>query len=139
MSVAIYPVLEREIPGLQPELTVSGKALSWRIEALDALAQELGLPALLSFFSTNEAEVRDMMGLAEEESLTFEVAEEWFNPSEALITVRGLRDYIRQNPETIPNESGNSAEAVMGDLNDIETVLTAAEQHRVRFHFAMDI
>ncbi len=139
MSVAIYPVLETEISGFQAELTVSGKALSWRIEALETLAQELGLSTLMSFFSTDESEVGDMIGLEEGEALDFEVSEDWFNPTEALKTVRGVREYIRRNPGRLPDESGQSAEAVVGDLNDIETVLITAEQHGVRFHFAMDI
>lgn len=142
----VYPVFERETPGVQPELEVTGKTLSWSCEELEALAQQLGLPTLISFFSTDEDEVRGLIGADDDEDapLGFEVVEEWFSPADGLRTVRGLRDYICNNPEwaTGAKWARGKPEAVqwlLEDLSGTEAMLSLAEQNGTRFHFAIDV
>ena len=134
MSVAVYPVLESEIAGLEPHLTVSGKALARNVEELEALARSLNVLSLMHFYSTNADEVAEMMGLEEGETPDFPVEEEWFSPAEALSTVRVLRVHIRSSPAGLEDP-----EWILDDLEAIESALVAAEQHGIRFHFAMDL
>ena len=134
MSVAIYPVLESEIAGLEPHLIVGGKALARNVEALEALAKLLNVLPLMHFYSTNADEVSEMMGLEEGEAPDFPIEEEWFNPAEALSTVRMLSIHIRSSPEGLEDP-----EWVLDDLDAIESTLFAAKQRGIRFHFAMDI
>jgi hypothetical protein len=74
---------------------------------------------LLSFFSASEDDL--------------EVIEEaWFDPSEALETVRAYLAAV---------ESGSVvgvAEGVEDDLSDLESILVDAEHSETRFHLAID-
>jgi hypothetical protein len=79
MSTALYVVREDG----EFESDIDGKALNDSVELLDGLAPQLGVTPLLSFFSASEDDL--------------EVIEEaWFDPSEALETVRA--DWRRSSP-----------------------------------------
>ena len=134
MSVAVYPVFETDIPGVEPHLMVSGKGIGGNVEALEALAQFLETPSLMQFFSVSADEVAGAMGLGEGDLPDFEVVEEWFSSKDALATVCTLRDYVHSRPETVEN-----ADWVVEDLDAVAAALITAAENSVRFHFAMDI
>ena len=134
MSVAVYPVFETDIPGIEPHLVVGGKGIGGNVEVLEALAQALEIASLMQFFSVSADEVAETMGLEEGELPDFEVIEEWFDPASALATTRTLRDYVRAHPESVEN-----ADWVIEDFDEAAAALILARENGVRFHFAMDI
>jgi hypothetical protein len=133
MSVAIYVALEKEIPGFDAS-SVCGKCLEKAQARLDGIARERRLTPLTDFLSTAPEDVlgffEDMGGMPEGLQPP---AEEWFDPAEGLRTVRGLLDYLRDNPTSVPRARG-----VRDDLEAAEAVLAAAREHGVRFHLAID-
>ncbi len=133
MSVALYIALEKEIPGFDAS-SVCGKHLEKAQAKLDGVARERGLTALGDFLSTDPEDVRAFFGVegGMPEGLQLP-AEQWFDPTEGLRTVRGLLSYVRENPAGVSRARG-----VREDLEAAEAVLLAATQHGVRFHLAVD-
>ena len=134
MSVAVYPIFETDIPGIEPHLVVGGKGIGGNVEVLEALARSLEVAPLMQFFGVSADEVAETMGLEEGELPDFEVTEEWFDPVSALATTRTLRDYVRAHPESVEN-----ADWVIEDFDEVAAALILARENGVRFHFAMDI
>ena len=130
----VYPVFETDIPGAQPHLSVSGRALSDELETLEKLTEAIHIPSLMHFFSTSAEEVAGLMGLEEGEMPRFPVEEEWFSPSEALLSVRALRTHLHSSRDEMKNSKW-----ILADLDAIEETLITAEHHGIRFHFAIDI
>ncbi len=133
MGVALYVALEKEIPGFDAS-SVSGKFLAKAQKKLDGIAQRKGLKPLEDFISTNPEEI---LGLLEDvggvpDGLEIP-AEQWFRPSEGLKTVRGLLQYLRDDPSGIRN-----VRDVINDLEATAEVLAAAAKKRIRFHLAVD-
>jgi hypothetical protein len=60
--------------------------------------------------------------------------EEWFSAEEGLATVRGLIAFVKERPEKF-----RLVEHLVGDLEDVERYLRAAQEHGVRFHLSLDI
>jgi hypothetical protein len=60
-------------------------------------------------------------------------AEQWFEPAEGLMTVRGLLNHLRADPSGVRN-----IERVISDLEATEQVLVAAADQGVCFHLAVD-
>jgi hypothetical protein len=60
--------------------------------------------------------------------------EEWFSPEEGLATVRGLIEFVKERPEKF-----RLVEHLVGDLEEVERYLRAAQEHGVRFHLSVDI
>ena len=114
------------------ELPHKGKALLFAQYHLEVFARELELPPLKKFFSSDPTALagyfRDQ-GLDPEQ---YELPdEEWFNPAEALPTVRALVDRLDEDPGPV-----QSLEKVRADLAMILNVLTEAEATGERFHIA---
>jgi hypothetical protein len=130
MSVALYIVLEKEIPEF--DSYVNGKPPADAEPELARIAAELGLQPLMDFFSADPAEFLD-----EEELDSFELPPApivWHEASEGLRTIEGLLDYLRQHPQILPNRA-----RVIADLEGFVRVLKMAEQHRVRWYLCIDI
>jgi hypothetical protein len=137
MGAALYIVLEKDVPGLDP--FVNGKALSASEKRLDALAKKLRVSPLMDFFSINPGDALDF--IEEEAEATGEAvgelplmaAEQWFEAAEGLRTVRALRAHLSANPTALRNTN-----AVMSDLDEFATVLDKASSQKVRWHLAVD-
>ena len=132
MGVAIYVVLERELTEAEPLIIhMSGKALAGAMDDLEALAEELGVPSLLSFFGASSEEYEelldDMVGAPD----LAPPPEPWFSAAEGLRTVRALLARLRAPEEEFVD--------ALTDLEDMERILAIAEREQVRFHVAMDI
>jgi hypothetical protein len=138
MSVSLSVQLEP--PALDPGLTFGDSIAGWT--NCDAAARALGLVPLGDFHSLTPwqaEEFADDMGL---DLATWR--EQWFSPAEGLKTVRGLLDYIREDPDrfcreartAVPLWEGEGDErAYIDDLEIIEKILVDAEKRGVRFHF----
>jgi hypothetical protein len=131
VSVALYIVLERLIPGL--DHGVNGKALGRAGKLLDSLAQKAGTKPLMGFFSA-PPEAMSEFALShgmETESETEFPPEQWFPPEEGLATIRDLK-------ATAKAEKIEQLEKILSDLDEFERVLEFAREHGVRWHLAVD-
>lgn len=133
MSACLYIVVEGEDPGF--DIFVNGRALARNEDALEKMAQRVGVKPLLEFFS---ADVNSMALLLEEGAGDPEWAKtlpppQWFAPEDGLITVRTLLDHLRASPTSL----GNETEAVAQEMEEFERVLHKAAQRQLRWQLAV--
>ena len=126
MGAALYIALERQIPDFDPFM--GGKALSKASGQLDAIAKSLGVRPLTEFFSADPDVVAEFLDEGAEAPPQL-----WFSASEGLSTVRALHAYITANPSAAPGP-----DMVLGDLSDMERVLTTASEHTVGWCLQVD-
>lgn len=136
MGAAIYPVLERELEGVDTQ--TNGKALARYESELAALAKTLGVPDLMSFHSVSADEVADFLEMdlsdAAPDAETLEMpSEQWHEAIAGLAAVRALREKIEADRDGV-----SDAAAIGEDLAELERVLTVASERGVRFHLAVD-
>jgi hypothetical protein len=127
MSAALYIVLEKDVDF---DYFVNGKVLSRVEPQLAELAEELGVPSLMSFFSVSpeEAEAFDI----DLDEIEIPPAQ-WFDAVEGLRTVRALIDHLEGSPDSLAN-----TDAILRDLREYEKVLGQADAQKVRWHLAVD-
>lgn len=125
MSVSIYPVLNKDVPGF--DVTgMSGKALAAAVFAPKSAFAVLG-----NFYSINEDELREF--IAGEIEVP---AEKWFSPADGLTVVRG---FSAQSTTTLVGlDAGDFAEWLANDLRALEKLLVLAQEHGALFYLAMD-
>ena len=131
MSVALYIVLERPIPGF--DHSVNGKALGRAGEVLDVLAEKAGTKPLMKFFSASPEEMSAVAAdhaVGADDETQFP-PEQWFAADEGLATIRGLRNAAR-------TERAENLEKILADLDEFERVLGLAKEHGVGWHLAVD-
>src|ERR1700739_140765 len=105
MSASMYIVVEGEDPGF--DIFVNGRALARNEDALEKLAERLGVKPLLEFFS---ADVNSMALLLDEGAGDPEWAKtlpppQWFSPREGLITISALLEYLREVPAALGGDT----------------------------------
>src|SRR5579864_989898 len=126
--------LERDLPGVEIA-TGSGVTLLYLQRQIDELAERLELQPLSRFFSTNPEAVSTYLAEQGLNPAEFDLPdEEWYDPADALETIRGLLTAIRAEPESIPK-----GDRIVSDLEGIEQVLALAAQQDVRFHLAREL
>jgi hypothetical protein len=132
MGAGWYVALEREVPGVGGVLPHKGKALLFAQHHLEEITRRLGLTPLKAFFSSDPSAVaaylQDQGIVADADELD---AEEWYDPADALPTVRALLEAIADPPVGL-----GQVERVRADLSAMEAVLTTAAASAVRFHIA---
>jgi hypothetical protein len=132
MGAGWYVAMDRDFPGVSGRLPHNGKALLFAQHHLEEMTRAAGLPPLKAYFSSDPAALADYLvdqGLAaNEEDLA---AEEWFDPADALPTLRHLIDGLSDAPAGL-----GQIERVRADLGAMEAILAAAAEHGIRFHIA---
>jgi hypothetical protein len=132
MGAGWYVALEKEVSGLGGVLPHNGKALLFAQHHLEEITRRLGLPALKAFFSSDPAAVAAYLREQGVTADTDDLAdEEWYDPTDALPTVRQLLDELAQPPPGIAQ-----IDRVRADLAAMEGVLVTAQRLGVRFHIA---
>lgn len=130
MSVAWYVVLERPIPSL--DQNVNGQALAHAADELDALAKEIGVQPLISFFSASPA---DLLAFAEDEGVHAKFAsmepECWFSAEQGLKTVAALARAI-----SVREIYGK--QRIPAELREFQDVLRSASEHGISWHLKID-
>src|SRR5262249_36286484 len=99
MGAGWYVALERGITGVSGTLPHHGKALLFAQHHLEEITREREVPALKEFFSSDPAAVAEYLlsqGIAADPHEL--AAEEWYDPADALPTVRQLLDRLREPP-----------------------------------------
>lgn len=129
---AFYIVLQEKIPGADG-IGLEGRALSKYNAKLEELAQHLGVRSLMSFFSTDEREVRELLGDEGAEKLGSAIPnEEWFSAELGLTTISALLNALAMEPS--PENS-----KLIKELNRFQRALEAAQLKKIRWHLAIDI
>jgi hypothetical protein len=135
MGSSFYPVLERDIEGLEPELEVSGKALARNMDTLELICQQAGVRSLMDFYSESTDETAEHLAEELDESLAEAldgIPLVWFEPAEGLATVRALRSALLQRTD-------DWVEAMRDDLDALERVLVRAQTAGTRFRLRIDL
>jgi len=128
MSVAWYIVLERNVPGF--DHGIDGKVLGHASKALDAVAEEAGVPPLMEFFSASPEELAAFAEDQGIDSTDSELpAEAWFSAEDGLKTVRALLQAA---------EDGKLAGNIADELRAFKKVLEVARDNGVGWHLAVD-
>ena len=132
MGAGWYVALERDMPGHGGVLPHNGKALLFSQHHLEEITRRLGLMPLKAFFSSDPKAISDYLKEQGIESDPDELSEEaWFDPDDALPTVRQLLESLADPPIGLGH-----VERVRADLAAMEVVLIAADKAGVRFHIA---
>src|SRR5262249_40533424 len=99
MGAGWHVALEKDVAGIGGALPHAGKALLFAQHHLEEIARSRELPPLKEFFSSDPTAVAAYLraqGIeADEEELA---AEEWFDPADALPTVRALLESLHDPP-----------------------------------------
>ena len=145
MGMGYYPALNPPVPGIQPELIVSGKTLAEAMPALDELSEQLGVQKLGSFHSESIEESFALLGESVPPGMP-EKPIEWFEPEMGLKTIRALRNHVASHTQISllvkdarDREKTVELDGVMTDLQQLENVLGTAAQHKSKFRLRIDI
>jgi hypothetical protein len=131
MGVALYIVPEREVEGL--DTFVNGKALG-HSEHLEQLAERAGVRPLMEFFSQDPEDLAEFLDTEGAEPTADGLpAEQWFPAADGLVTVRGLLSYLSAESTAVPD-----ATAIIGDLQEFESVLGRLAAEGVQWHLSVD-
>ena len=122
------------VPAFDPKLGVAfegdGAALFHHASALDAIAEERGIPLLTSFADDREPPP-DFDGYPEDLAEALGPWTAWFSATDGLRCVEGLLSRLEGNAAlraTIP-----AVDAVMEDLSALQDVLIIAKKKHARF------
>ncbi len=130
MGSAIYIVPETPVPGLDDFNNGTAVAKIDEVE-LDELCKRLKVTSIWAFVSQDPGQFADFFEDGAEAANDLP-AEAWFDPSEGLRTVRALHGHLASHPQALQH-----AEELVEDLQDYEWVLSALEEQRVKWHFAV--
>lgn len=90
------------------------------------------LPSLEDFFSEDIDTMIEQEHMDEAERDSGEIVEEWFDPAEAMVVVRTLRESFA-NGKDVPFRS-----LFLNFLDDLMQKLTLAKDHDVQFHLEFE-
>jgi hypothetical protein len=133
MSASLYIVVEGEDPGF--DIFVNGRALARNEDALEKMAQRIGVQPLLEFFSADENSMALLLeeGAGDPEWAKTLPPPQWFSPQDGLITICALLDYLKTSPSAL----GTETSAVMREIEEFERVLRKTAERQLRWQLAV--
>lgn len=133
MAASLYIVVEGEDPGF--DIFVNGHALARNEDALERMAERLGVSPLLEFFSADENSMALLLehGGGNADWVQHLPAPQWFDPTAGLVTVCALIGFLERTPAAL----GTDTTAVLRELREYERVLRKTAQHALRWHLAV--
>ena len=133
MAASLYIVVEGEDPGF--DIFVNGHALARNEDALERMAERLGVSPLLEFFSADENSMALLLeqGGGNPEWVSHLPNPQWFDPASGLISVRALLDFLEGSPTALGSETAQ----VVWELREYERVLRKTSQRDLRWHLAV--
>lgn len=129
----MYIVVQGEDPGF--DIFVNGHGLARNEDALERLAEKLGVKPLLEFFSADQNSMALLLdeGAGNPDWAKTLPPPQWFTPEDGLITICTLLDYFRTAPATL----GNETEGVIHELEEYERVLRKTADRSLRWQLAV--
>jgi hypothetical protein len=132
MGVAFFPVLEREVEGL--DLSFGGKMLA-RLgdKQVEKRADLLGFEPLMNFFGFDKDFLFEEFGRETDLDLT----EKWFSAEKGLESVKALLEDLTKNPQEYLLTQNEYLGAV-DDLKRLWEILEEARRSQVKWYLAID-
>jgi hypothetical protein len=129
----MYIVVEGEDPGF--DIFVNGHALARNEDALEKLAERLGVKPMLEFFSADENSMALLLeeGAGDPEWAKTLPPPQWFSPEDGLVSIRALLDFLKETPTAL----GSETFAVIGELDEYERVLRKTSHRNLRWQLAV--
>ena len=133
MAASLYIVVEGEDPGF--DIFVNGHALARNEDALERLAESLGVAPLLQFFSADENSMCMLLeqGAGDPGWARHLPEPQWFDPAQGLVTVKALMRFLSETLASF----GSETQPVLTELREYETVLAKTLKHHLRWHLAV--
>jgi hypothetical protein len=133
MAASLYIVVEGEDPGF--DIFVNGQALARNEDALERLAESLGVTPLLQFFSADENSMCLLLeqGAGDPAWARHLPEPQWFEPKDGLVTIKALTEFLSSTPVSF----GSETLPVLSELREYERVLQKAAKYKVRWHLAV--
>ncbi|MBT9330666.1 hypothetical protein [Paracidobacterium acidisoli] len=133
MSASMYIVVEGEDPGY--DIFVNGHALARNEDALEKLAERLGIKPMLEFFSADENSMALLLeeGAGDPEWAKTLPPPQWYTPEDGLVTIGTLLDFLKDAPMSLGSETA----PVMSELEEYERVLRKTALRSLRWHLAV--
>src|ERR1700759_5612957 len=133
MGATLYIVVEGEDPGF--DIFVNGRALARNEDALEKMAQRMGVKPLLEFFSADENSMALLLeeGAGDPEWAKTLPPPQWFSPEDGLVTISKLLSYLRVNPLALGSETRPS----VSELEEYERVLNKTSMRNLRWQIAV--
>ncbi len=129
----MYIVVEGEDPGF--DIFVNGRVLARNEDALEKLAERLGVKPLLEFFSADQNSMALLLeeGAGDPEWAKTLPPPQWFSPEDGLGTISTLIDYLRDAPATLGGDTGN----VIRELEEFQRVLRKTAIRNLKWQLAV--
>jgi hypothetical protein len=137
MALAFVVTLEKDLPEAAAYAKgKTGKALGRESDKLDSAARRKGAEPLTSLLSESQAALRAQLEADGFDPSKMRLPPElWFDAAQGLKTVRALVEYVAANLNDFKQPN-----PILRDLKAAETLLAAAQDAGVRFHFSkMDL
>lgn len=133
MSASMYIVVQGEDPGF--DIFVNGHALARNEDALERLAEKLGVKPLLEFFSADENSMALLLeeGAGDPEWAKTLPPPQWFAAEDGLITICTLLDFLNASPQALGSETAD----VVRELTEYEQVLRKTATRHLRWQLAV--
>jgi len=129
----MYIVVEGEDPGF--DIFVNGRTLARNEDALEKLAERLGVKPLLEFFSADQNSMAVLLdeGAGDPEWAKTLPPPQWFSPEDGLVTISTLIDYLRDAPVALGSDTAN----VVRELEEFQRVLRKTSIRRLKWQLAV--
>jgi hypothetical protein len=133
MSASMYIVVEGEDPGY--DIFVNGRMLARNEDALEKLAERLGVQPMLEFFSADQNSMAVLLdeGAGDPEWAKTLPPPQWFSPQDGLETISTLADFLRESPAFLGADTGS----IVRELEEFERVLQKTALRNLRWQLAV--
>src|SRR3984885_1648593 len=133
MSASMYIVVEGEDPGY--DIFVNGHALARNEDALEKLADRLGIKPMLEFFSADQNSMALLLeeGAGDPEWAKTLPPPQWFSAEDGLETICSLLDFLKESRSAL----GSDTLPVVRELEEYERVLRKTAQRQLRWQLAV--
>jgi hypothetical protein len=129
----MYIVVEGEDPGF--DIFVNGRVLARNEDALEKLAERIGVRPLLEFFSADENSMALLLdeGAGDPEWAKTLPPPQWFSPQDGLETITSLIEYLRDAPAALGSDTAN----VVRELEEFQRVLLKTAHRNLKWQLAV--
>lgn len=129
----MYIVVEGEDPGF--DIFVNGRILARNEDALEKLAERLGVAPLLEFFSADQNSMAVLLdeGAGDPEWAKTLPPPQWFSPEDGLDTISALIEYLKESPAALGGDTAN----VLRELEEFERVLRKTAFRNLKWQLAV--
>ena len=129
----MYIVVEGEDPGF--DIFVNGRTLARNEDAVEKLAERLGVKPLLEFFSADQNSMAVLLdeGAGDPEWAKTLPPPQWFSPEDGLVTISTLIDYLRDAPAALGSDTAN----VVRELEEFQRVLRKTSIRHLKWQLAV--